>query len=512
MDRPAAALVCLIVLDGWGVAPPDPGNAIALARTPNYDCLLERYPHAEIRASGEAVGLPEGQMGNSEVGHLNLGAGRVVYQDLTRINHSIDDDSFFSNPVLLAAFEHARNRGGAVHLMGLLSGGGVHSDIGHLEALLEIARRQGASDLFLHLFLDGRDVPPKSAPVYLESLEASIKRAGVGEIATISGRYYAMDRDHRWERTRLAYDAIVHGRGPGEADPQRLIEDSYAAGVTDEFVIPAAVSEKPGARVQTADSVIFFNFRPDRARQLIRALISEEFTGFDRGEDPPLPYLVCMTEYDATFDCPIAYPPEELKNILAEVLSQAEKTQLHIAETEKYAHVTFFFNGGREEAYAGETRELIPSPADVATYDLKPAMSAREVADALDRQLTGHSFDFVIVNFANCDMVGHTGNLAATIAAVEVVDECVGRVVDRVTELGGVCLITSDHGNAEVMIDGNGGPSTAHSTGLVPLIVTAPVSLASGCALGDIAPAILELLGLSIPAEMSKRRLIDPGS
>ncbi|MBE0429462.1 MAG: 2,3-bisphosphoglycerate-independent phosphoglycerate mutase [Thermoleophilia bacterium] len=502
------SFVCLLVLDGWGIAEPGPGNAIAQADTPKLDRLYRIYPHTVLKAAGEAVGLPPGQMGNSEVGHLNLGAGRVVYQDLTRINLAIADGSFFLNQELVTAFARAGERDSAVHLMGLLSDGGVHSDIGHLKALVRMAKRLDCQRLFLHLFLDGRDVSPTSGFGYMETITDYLGDIGVGDVATVAGRYYAMDRDQRWERTRLAYDAIVHGHGPRNSDPLRVIENSYKEGVTDEFVIPTVVSGRPDSRIHDSDSVIFFNFRPDRARQLTRSLIIEDFDAFDRGPNPPLPWLVTMTEYDARFDAPVAYPPEELKNVLAAVLSKAGKTQLHIAETEKYAHVTFFFNGGVEAIYPGETRKLIPSPKEVPTYDQKPEMSAREVTAELVSMLDRQHFDFIIVNLANCDMVGHTGVVEAAVKAVEVVDECVGGITGKVQELGGVCIITSDHGNAERMVDPGGGPDTAHTTELVPLIITAPVKLAEGCALGDVAPTILKFLKLSVPRDMTGRCMV----
>lgn len=499
--------VCLVVLDGWGIAPPGPGNAVTLADTPNLDSLFEEYPHTALKASGEAVGLPPGQMGNSEVGHLNLGAGRVVYQDLTRINHAIDDGIFFENPVLIGAFNRANAAKSSVHLLGLLSDGGVHSDISHLKALIEMAARQGCKKLFLHLFLDGRDVSPRSGIGYVEEILRYTAAEGLGSIATISGRFYAMDRDHRWDRVELAYTAMVRGEGPLQPDALRLVRDSYAQDITDEFVIPSVVDNSPDSRISSEDSVIFFNFRPDRAREMTRALTIRDFDGFDRGPEPPLPYLVTMTEYDDRFTSPIAFPPEELKNVLPEVLSSVGRTQLHIAETEKYAHVTFFFNGGNETTYPGEERKLIPSPTDVATYDKKPEMSARLVADAFCELLDKNDYDFVILNFANCDMVGHTGIVDAAVAAVEVVDECVGKVVAKVSEKAGVCLITSDHGNAESMTDESGGPDTAHSTELVPLIVTRDVLLAEGRALCDVAPTILDFLKIPVPPEMDGKSI-----
>lgn len=508
MPTEEASLVCLVVLDGWGIAPPGPANAVSIARTPNMDRLNHEYPHTTLESSGEAVGLPPGQMGNSEVGHLNLGAGRVVYQDLTRINRAISDGSFFQNQELKKAFDHARKTDRPVHLMGLLSDGGVHSNFAHLKALIQMAKREGCSRVFLHLFLDGRDVPPKSGLGYVREITAFLKGEGIGDIATIAGRYYAMDRDHRWDRTKLTYDALVYGRGPLCTDPEKLVEESYNRNETDEFVIPTLVSDDPDSRVSTEDSVIFFNFRPDRSRQLAKALTFEEFDNFDRGPNPPLPYFVSMTEYDATYETAVAFKPEHLKNILAEVISRAGKTQLHIAETEKYAHVTFFFNGGVEEVYPGETRKLVPSPTDVPTYDKKPEMSARQVVAELSSLLGRQKFDFVVVNLANCDMVGHTGQLCAAVKAVEVVDECVGNIVSKMNSLGGVCFITADHGNAERMVDNDGSPGTAHTSDPVPLIVTAQVKLSDGCALGDIAPAILKFMKIPIPDEMSGRCIV----
>jgi len=365
----------------------------------------------------------------------------------------------------------------------------------------------GCDRIYLHMFLDGRDVSPKSGLGYVEEIQGFTREEGVGRIATLAGRYYAMDRDHRWDRVKLAYDALVYGAGQREDDPVQTMRDSYARGVTDEFVIPTVIDPDPDSRIHDGDSVIFFNFRPDRARELSRALTFEDFQEFDRGEAPPRPVFVSMTEYDATFATPIAFPPEDLEEVLAEVISEAGKTQLHIAETEKYAHVTFFFNGGLEKTYPGEARKLIPSPTDVATYDLKPEMSARQVADEFICMMDQAHYDFIVLNFANCDMVGHTGNLAAAIQAVEVVDECVGRVVEKVLNMQGICLITSDHGNAERMIAEDGGPDTAHSTELVPLIVTGDIDLHEGCALGDVAPLVLEFLDIPVPAQMTGRCL-----
>ncbi len=500
--------VCMVVMDGWGIAPPGPGNAISLADTSNFDRLCQEFPSTSLIAAGEAVGLPPGQMGNSEVGHLNLGAGRIVYQDLTRINKSIEDGSFFENDALSTVFRNAGDNCRPVHLMGLLSDGGVHSDIGHIEALVEMASQQDCEQVYLHAFMDGRDTPPTSGREYVEEMAAFLRKSGRGEIATICGRFYAMDRDNRWDRVQQAYEAMVHGRGNHETDPLKVMDDSYAAGVTDEFILPTITSDDPRSRVHGEDSVVFFNFRPDRAREMTRTLIERDFDEFDRGPQPPLPVFVSMTEYDATFDVPVAFPPEELKHVLAEVLAEAGKRQLHIAETEKYAHVTFFFNGGVEKINPGEERVLIPSPADVATYDEKPEMSAYEVTDELCRRLREDDFDFIIVNLANCDMVGHTGFLEAAVKAVETVDECIGRISGEVTAAGGVCLITADHGNAEIMKGDDGEPETAHTSERVPFIITMEATLAEDYSLADIAPTVLDLLELPVPAEMTGRCII----
>lgn len=501
--------VCLIILDGYGCAPPGPNNAITLANTPFLDRLFDDYPDTTLKASGEAVGLPPGQMGNSEVGHLNLGAGRVVFQDLTRINLAIADGSFFENTELIKAFQHARELGSSVHLLGLLSDGGVHSDISHIKALIEMGQQQRCDRLFLHMFLDGRDVPPKSGRDYIREITSFTATAGLGDVATVSGRYYAMDRDNRWDRIKKAYDALVYGDGPVNPDPLEAISESYAAGISDEFVNPVITSGQPESRLHPEDSVIFFNFRPDRARQLTRSLIFAEFDEFDRGPQPPFPYFVCFTEYDANFAAPIAFPPEELDNVLAQVLADAGKKQLHIAETEKYAHVTFFFNGGVEKQFPGEVRKLIPSPQDVPTYDRKPQMSAREVTDELLKQLDKDEFDFIVVNFANCDMVGHTGVIEAAVRAVEVVDESVRKVITRVQELGGVALLTADHGNAERMMDRSGGPDTAHTSSPVPFVITdKSFRTRDDGALCDVAVTVLQLLSLEKPPEMTGRSLL----
>lgn len=509
MTRP----LMLMILDGWGINPNAENNAVTQARTPNLDTLLASYPNAEMLTSGMAVGLPDGQMGNSEVGHLNIGAGRVVYQDLTRITKAIQDGDFFTNPVLLDCLAKTRAAGGRLHLSGLLSDGGVHSHNTHLYALLELAKREGIKDVFVHAILDGRDTPPKSGIDYLAQLEAEISRIGVGSVATVMGRYWAMDRDNRWERVERAYNAIVRGEGAGKSSSADAIEASYAADVTDEFVEPAIIIRDgaPLGKLRDGDGFIFFNFRSDRAREITRALALADCPGFGRENRPSLASYVCMTEYDATFGLTIAFGPEELKNILGDVLGRAGLRQLRIAETEKYAHVTFFFNGGIEEPFPLEERCLIPSPKEVATYDLKPEMSAYLVTDELLRRLESDAYDVVIVNFANADMVGHTGILEAAKKAVEAVDTCVGKIVTKVREKGGAVIITADHGNAEMMADETGGPHTAHTNGPVPLILVDDnrkgAKLRAGT-LADIAPTMLEILGISQPAEMTGKSLI----
>ncbi|MBL0224630.1 MAG: 2,3-bisphosphoglycerate-independent phosphoglycerate mutase [Geobacteraceae bacterium] len=505
----------LMILDGWGINPNPAHNAVAMARTPNLTRLLTDYPHVPIRCSGMAVGLPEGQMGNSEVGHLNIGAGRVVYQELTRVTKSIDDGDFFSNPTLLDCIRKTKAAGGSLHLSGLLSDGGVHSHNSHLYALLEMARREGLKKVFVHCLLDGRDTPPQSGIDYLAQLEAEIVRIGVGQIATVMGRYYAMDRDNRWDRVEKAYNAMVLGTGDVQAATSReAIEQSYAAGVNDEFLLPAVICENgaPVGRVRDGDGFIFFNFRSDRAREITRALALERFEGFERSYWPKLAGYVCLTEYDATFGLPIAFASTEMTNILGSVLSDAGMKQLRIAETEKYAHVTFFFNGGVETPFPGEDRALIPSPKDVATYDQKPEMSAFPVTDKLLKLLDQAEYDVIILNFANCDMVGHTGIESAAVKAVEAVDTCAGRVVNRVQELGGVILITADHGNAEQMQDENGEPFTAHTTNPVWLVLVddsrVGARLREGGRLADIAPTMLKILGLPQPPEMTGESLL----
>ena len=483
-------LVALVILDGWGCAPPGRGNAVELADTPVFDGLWRRYPHTTLEASGEAVGLPRGQMGNSEVGHLTIGSGRVVDQDFMRVNRSIERGDFFENAALRDAFQRAKERGTNVHLLGLVSYGGVHSHIDHLRALIELARREGMAErTFVHAFTDGRDVSPHSA----RSDIAELVSAGIS-IVTVSGRYYAMDRDQRWDRTHRALAAIVDGVGTSAEDAVVAIEAGYEAGVTDEFFEPVVL---PGPRLGPGDAAIFFNFRPDRARQLSQLLLERHYD------------LTTMTHYRDDFDCPVAFEEQQIADTLAEVLAEHGIRQLHLAETEKYAHVTYFFNGGREDEWEGETRVLVPSPKDVATYDQKPEMSAAEVTRRFEEEI-GDDYRFAIVNFANPDMVGHTGVIPAVIRAVETVDACLGRVVAAVERLGGVCLVTADHGNAEVMLEPDGtSPHTAHTTNPVPLFATiAGAKLADGGTLSDLVPTCLNLLGIPPSAGMTGRDLI----
>ncbi len=501
----------LMILDGWGNNPNPENNAVALAETPNMTRLCCDYPCTEIGTSGMAVGLPEGQMGNSEVGHLNIGAGRTVYQDLTRVSKAIMDGDFYRNPVLLECMEKVKAAGGRLHLSGLLSDGGVHSHNSHLYALVEMAKSAGVKELFIHCLLDGRDTPPKSGAGYLIQLEAELQRIGYGKVASVMGRYYAMDRDNRWERVEKAYRAIVSGEGNRATGSAEAIQWSYGENVNDEFVIPAVVTGVEG-RVQDGDGFIFFNFRSDRAREITRALALDDFNGFPRENRPRLAAYVCMTEYDATFGLPIAFGPEELTNILGDVISRAGLTQLRIAETEKYAHVTFFFNGGSEIPFPGEDRALIPSPKEVATYDQKPEMSAYLVTDELLSRLDSGSYDLIVLNLANADMVGHTGILPSAIKAIETVDDCVGRLTRKVLALGGRILITADHGNAETMVDDNGSPQTAHTCNPVPFILVddsrKAAKLRTGGILADLAPTVLQILGIPQPKEMTGKSLI----
>ena len=495
-----------MILDGFGIAPAE-GNAIAAAKKPNLDKIFAENPHTQIGASGLDVGLPDGQMGNSEVGHTNIGAGRIVYQELTRITKSAQEGDMDKNPALLKAMENAKENGKALHLMGLLSDGGVHSHNTHLYALLEMAKRQGLEKVFVHCFMDGRDVPPSSGKDYVKELMEKLDEIGVGKIATVMGRYYAMDRDNRWERVEKAYAAMVYGEGLEADCPLCAMQNSYDNDVTDEFVVPTVV--KGAEPIEAGDSVIFYNFRPDRAREITRTLVDPDFTGFERKKGFfPLTY-VCMTQYDATMpNVEVAYKPESLENTFGEYISNKGLTQLRIAETEKYAHVTFFFNGGVEKQYPGEDRILVKSPA-VATYDLQPEMSAYEVTDKMVEAVKSGKYDALILNYANCDMVGHTGVFEAAVKAVEAVDTCVGRVVEAVKEMGGCVLLTADHGNADKMVDEDGEPFTAHTTNPVPFcVINHPCQLREGGRLADIAPTMLKILGLEQPAEMTGESII----
>jgi 2,3-bisphosphoglycerate-independent phosphoglycerate mutase len=494
--------LALIVLDGWGLAPPGSGNAISQASTPVFDGLWERFPRTTLSASGRDVGLPDGQMGNSEVGHLNLGAGSIIPQDLTRIDDAIADGQFFENPALLAACEAARSSPrGRLHLMGLVSDGGVHSGWEHIEACIELAAREGVPDLVVHAFTDGRDTLPTAGAGYIRELERWLHHAG--RIGTVCGRYYAMDRDRRWDRTELAYDAIVEARGLRAPNAAEAIADAYGQDETDEFVRPVVIGDYDG--VADGDAVVHFNFRPDRARQLVRALGEASFDDFERGRAPRV-HLTTLTEYRRGWPYPVAFPPRTPDTTLAEVISRRGERQLHVAETEKYAHVTYFFNGGREDEWEGEERCLVPSVRDVPTYDHRPEMSAAEVSGAFCSRWAEDGFRFGIVNFANPDMVGHTGVIAAAVAAVETVDRCLGEVISAVHRTGGACLVTADHGNCDVMLEADGSPNTAHSTNSVPLIVTvAGLRLSDGGVLADVTPTALALLGVGQPAEMTGR-------
>ena len=501
--------VLLCIMDGFGWVPNETfGNAVVAAKTPHLDALMEKYPMTTIDASGMAVGLPDGQMGNSEVGHTNMGAGRIVYQQLTLITKSIRDGEMLKNPVLVKNMKAAIEAGKAIHLMGLVGTGGVHSHADHWFGVLEMAKHLGAKEVYLHCITDGRDTDPHSGKGFLADLQAKLDELGVGKIASVSGRYYAMDRDNNWDREEKAYAAFVYGEGEHAANAAEAIEASYAADKTDEFVLPCVTCE--GGRVQDGDTVIFMNFRPDRARQMTRIFCDDAFTGFERRGGRKQVHYVCMAEYDATMpNCEVAYPPVELKNVLGQYLSENGKTQLRIAETEKYAHVTFFFNGGVEAPYDGEDRCVIPSPK-VATYDLKPEMSAPEVADECVKRIESGKYDVVILNFANCDMVGHTGVFEAAVKAVEAVDAAVEKVVTAVLNAGGCAFLTADHGNAEKMKNPDGTPFTAHTTNVVPFVAIGcgDVKLREGGCLADIAPTMLPYIGLPVPAEMTGKSII----
>jgi 2,3-bisphosphoglycerate-independent phosphoglycerate mutase len=502
--------LALVILDGWGLAEPGPGNAISLAKTPVFDRLWDAYPHTRLSAQGRDVGLPDGQMGNSEVGHLNLGAGAIVKQDLARIDDAIADGGFFENEALLAACERARNSPrGRLHLLGLVSDGGVHSGWEHIEATIELASHEGVSDVVFHAFTDGRDTLPHGGRGYVHELERWLRHAG--RVATVSGRYYAMDRDTRWERTKLAYDAIVHGHGLGAASAEQAITASYEREETDEFVKPTVIGDYDG--VAAGDAAIFVNFRPDRARQMTRALAEPDFAEFSRAGGPLLD-LTTMTEYRKGWPYPVAFPEARPRTTLAQVIAEGGGRQLHVAETEKYAHVTYFFNGGREQEWEGEERRLVDSPRDVPTYDHKPEMSAAAAAAAFVTRWDEGDYRFGIINFANPDMVGHTGVIPAAVTAVEEVDGCLGEVVEAVTAKGGACIVTADHGNCDHMLEPDGSPNTAHSLNPVPLIVTASgIELRDRGILADVAPTALELLGIPQPAAMTGRSLIaQPGS
>jgi len=502
--RPPVDGVCLVVLDGWGLAEPGPGNAVELAQTPVFDELWRRHPRSTLTAWGPAVGLPEGQMGNSEVGHLNLGAGAVVKQDITRIDEAVADGSFTANVALRAACAAAKKDGARLHLLGLVSDGGVHSSMEHLRAIVEMASAEEVPDVVLHAFTDGRDTAPDSGAGHLAEV---VGWPGM-RVATVTGRYWAMDRDRRWDRTERAYDALVHARtGTPHADSgEAAVRAAYDRGETDEFVSPVLVGQE--GCIRDGDSVVFFNFRPDRARQLVRALGEEELGEFGRGLRPQVT-LTTLTVYQEEWDYPVAFPPARPATTLAAVLAERGIAQLHVAETEKYAHVTYFFNGGEEEAYEGETRRLVDSPRDVATYDKRPEMSAEAAAAAFEKGWRGGSFGFGVINFANPDMVGHTGIIEAAVKAIETVDTCLGRVVAAVHESGGACIVTADHGNADHMLEPDGSPNTAHSMNPVPVVVTADVAgLRSGGVLADVAPTALKLLGVPQPDGMTGLSLI----
>ena len=508
--------VLLAILDGWGIADPLETNAVHVAKTPNMDSWAAKYPFTTLVAHNGKVGLPEGQMGNSEVGHLNIGAGRTVYQDFTRINRDIETGDFYSNKVLVKTMEGVKEKGGALHLLGLVSDGGVHSHLEHLYALVRMAAEKGLNEVFVHAFMDGRDTPPKSGLEYVRQLNDFLAETGKGEIATIIGRYYVMDRDNRWDRVSIAWQALVDGKGHHDNDPVKAVQNAYDRGETDEFIKPVILTDesgKPRATISEGDTVLFFNFRADRVRELTHALTDEVFDNFEYEKRPSLAECVTFTSYDKHFDLPIVFQPVELRRILGEEISGQGLCQLRIAETEKYAHVTYFFNGGREEPYELEDRAMIPSPKEVATYDLKPEMSAFKVTEELLHRLKNREYSNVILNFANGDMVGHTGVLDAAIRACEVVDTCLGKIVEEFTARGGIVIITADHGNAEVMYDQKtDGPHTAHTLNPVPFILISDShigrTLRKDGALKDIAPTILSLQSIPIPDEMEGKSLI----
>ncbi|MDN4072151.1 2,3-bisphosphoglycerate-independent phosphoglycerate mutase [Fictibacillus terranigra] len=504
--------VALIILDGFACRGEEKGNAVAHAKKPNFDRYWETYPHSHLTACGEAVGLPPGQMGNSEVGHLNIGAGRIVYQSLTRVNLAIKEGDFYENPTFIEAMNEVKKKGTNLHIFGLLSDGGIHSHIDHIFALLETAKKQGVEKVYLHGFLDGRDVPPQSAKGYIEQTLKKMDELGIGQIATLSGRYYSMDRDKRWDRVEKSYRAMVYGEGPDYTDPIEVVEDSYKNEIYDEFVLPSVLKKEDGspvAAIQDGDAIIFCNFRPDRAIQISQVFTNEDFRGFDRGDRFPKDiHFVCLTNFSETVQGDVAFKPTNLDNTLGEVLSQQNYKQLRIAETEKYPHVTFFFSGGREAEFEGEKRILIDSPK-VATYDLKPEMSVYEVTDALLKEIEADNHDAIILNFANPDMVGHSGKLEPTIKAIEAVDECLGKVVDAILAKDGYAMITADHGNADEVVTLEGKPMTAHTTNSVPIIVTKKdIELRDGGKLADLAPTFLTLLGGKQPKEMTGETLI----